>query len=246
MTFSIIAREPETGFIGIATATGKIAVGAQVPHLRPGIGAIATQGYITNPVYAEDGFRLLEAGWTAKEVVEALTTRDQSRDWRQVLVMDRNGSTAAATGKANEAALGIIEAEGVIVGGNMLASDGVLPAMKATYRNARRLPHAARLLEALLAGEAAGGDKRGTCSAAILAQDEAPWPLNLRIDFTTDLMAALKDLYRRSTDKGYKDFRLSLPNRSTGSQQSQAMQRMNAKRSLRRIRRGRGAWLKKL
>ncbi len=214
MTFSIIARDPETGYIGVATATGKIAVGAQVPHLRPGIGAIATQGYTTNPLYAEDGFRLLNAGWTAREVVEALTARDQGRDWRQLLVMDRDGSTAAATGQANEAALGVIDTDNMIVGGNMLANDGVLPAMKAAYRNAKGLPCAARLLAALKAGEAAGGDKRGTCSAAILALDEAPWPLNLRIDFATDLMPSLEDLYRRSTEKDYRDFRLRLPDKS--------------------------------
>jgi uncharacterized Ntn-hydrolase superfamily protein len=217
MTFSIIAHDPATGFLGVATATGKIAVGAQVPHLRPSVGAIATQGFTTNPLYAEDGFRLLESGQTAKGVVETLTTADQGRDWRQLLVMDRDGGAAGTTGKANEAALAVIEADGLIVGGNMLASDGVLPAMMAAYRNGEGLPLSARLLSALKAGEAAGGDKRGTCSAAMLVQDEAPWPLNLRIDFASDLMMALEDLHRRSDEKSYREFRLSLPDRSRPS-----------------------------
>lgn len=211
MTFSIIARDPATGFLGVATATGKIAVGAQVPHLRPGVGAIATQGFTTNPLYAEDGFGLLEAGRTAKDVVETLTTNDGGRDWRQLLVMDRDGGTAGATGASNETVLGVIEAQGLIIGGNMLASDSVLTAMKDAYEWANASPLAARLVAALTAGEAEGGDKRGTCSAAMLVQDEAPWPLNLRIDFAADLVASLDDLYRRSRESSYRDFRLSLP-----------------------------------
>ena len=136
MTFSIIARDTETGLIGVATATGKIAVGAQVPHLRPGVGAIATQGFTTNPLYAEAGFQLLEAGQSAKDVVSTLTKGDDGRDWRQVLVMDRDGGTAGMTGVSNETAFGIIEANGLIVGGNMLANKGVLSAMKDAYERA--------------------------------------------------------------------------------------------------------------
>jgi uncharacterized Ntn-hydrolase superfamily protein len=211
MTFSIIARDPATGFLGVATATGKIAVGAQVPHLRPGVGAIATQGFTTNPLYTEEGFRLLAAGRSSKDVVETLTTNDGGRDWRQLLVMDRDGGTAGATGASNETVLGVIEAQGLIVGGNMLANDNVLTAMKDAYERANASPLAARLVAALKAGEAEGGDKRGTCSAAMLVQDEAPWPLNLRIDFAADLVASLDDLYRRSRESSYRDFRLSLP-----------------------------------
>ncbi len=214
MTFSIIGRDPKSGCLGVATATGKIAVGAQVPHLRPGIGAIATQGLTTNPLYAEDGFRLLDAGWSAEAVVQALTARDQGRDWRQLMVMDGNGGTAGATGDANEAVLGVIKTDDVIIGGNMLANDRVLPSMQAAFLNTEGRPLAARLLAALKAGEAEGGDKRGTCSAAILAQDDAPWPLNLRIDFATDLIATLDDLYRRSSERSYRDFRLSLPHKA--------------------------------
>ena len=154
MTFSIIARDPKSGCLGVATATGKIAVGAQVPHLRPGIGAIATQGLTTNPLYAEDGFRLLDAGWSAEDVVQALTARDQGRHCRQLMVMDRNGGTAGVTGDANEPVLGVISADDVIIGGNMLANGRVLPSMQDAFLNADGHPLAARLLAALKAGEA--------------------------------------------------------------------------------------------
>ncbi len=214
MTFSIIAHDPETGYLGVATATGKIAVGAQVTHLRPSIGAIATQGFTTNPLYAEDGFRLLEKGWTAKQVVQALTDADDGHDRRQLIVMDQNGGTAGATGSANEIELGIIEGNGLILGGNMLASDRILPAMEEAFRHSTGRLLAEKLLAALKAGETAGGDKRGTCSAAMLVQDEAPWPLDLRIDVATDPIAALEDLYERSTEASYQNFRRSLPNRS--------------------------------
>ncbi|MDH3660363.1 MAG: DUF1028 domain-containing protein [Alphaproteobacteria bacterium] len=214
MTFSIIARDPETDTLGVATATGKLAVGAQVPHLRPGIGAIATQGFTTNPLYAEDGFKLLEAGWRADEVVEALTRRDNGRDWRQVIIMDRHGRTAGFTGDANEPAFRLSLADNLAIAGNMLASQSVLTAMENAFVAATSLPLAARLLEALTAGEHAGGDKRGTRSAALLAEDKAGWLVDLRVDFDDQPIAALADLHQRSREQGYMDFRASLPTRS--------------------------------
>ena len=213
MTFSILARDPETGHLGVATATGKIAVGAQVPHLRSGIGAIATQGFTTNPLYAEEGFQLLEDGQSVSKVVQALVGCDQGRDWRQVIVIDRFGRTAGATGSANEAVMGHVEEDDLAIAGNMLAGDGVLPAMRAAYLGVSDRPLAIRLLEALKAGEEQGGDKRGTCSAAMKVQDDAPWPLDLRVDFAADPLSVLEDLYGRSTQTDYVSFRQSLPGR---------------------------------
>lgn len=214
MTFSIIARDPKTGALGVATATGKLAVGAQVPHIRPGIGAIATQGFTTNPLYAEDGFRLLEAGWQADEVVLALTQRDGGRDWRQVIIMDRHGRTGGFTGDANEPAFRLSLTDDLAIAGNMLVSPSVLVAMENTFAAAANRPLAVRLLEALEAGERAGGDKRGTRSAALLAEDEAEWLIDLRVDFDDRPIMALADLYRRSREQDYMDFRARLPNRS--------------------------------
>jgi len=96
---------------------------------------------------------LLGAGWTAREVVDALTTRDQGRDWRQLIVINRFGHTAGATGSSNEAALGLIQEENLAIAGNMLANDKVLPAMKEAYQRAGAQPLAVRLLVALIAGE---------------------------------------------------------------------------------------------
>ena len=214
MTFSIIARDSETGALGVATATGKLAVGAQVPHLRSGIGAIATQGFTTNSLYAEDGFKLLEAGWQAGEIVEALTGRDNGRDWRQVIIMDRHGRAAGFTGDANEPAFQHSLADNLAIAGNMLASQSVLTAMENVFDAAAKRPLAERLVEALTAGERAGGDKRGTRSAALLAEDEAGWLVNLRVDFDDQPIAALTDLYLRSREQDYMDFRARLPTHS--------------------------------
>ena len=99
MTFSILARDPKTGHLGVATATGKLAVGAQVPHLRTGIGAIATQGYTTNPLYAKDGFRLLETGQQVESVV------DQLRLVKSALEMDYTRRAAKASDAGMMAAI---------------------------------------------------------------------------------------------------------------------------------------------
>mgnify|MGYP000906405787 CR=1 FL=1 len=92
MTFSIVARDNETGALGVATATGGPVVGSLVPHAAAGVGAIATQGY-TNPLYGYDGLDLLGEGGDARAVVESLITRDAGRDKRQIIVIDAQGGT---------------------------------------------------------------------------------------------------------------------------------------------------------
>ncbi|MBV8745630.1 MAG: DUF1028 domain-containing protein, partial [Xanthobacteraceae bacterium] len=99
MTWSIIARDPKTGHFGIAIATRFFAVGGVVPHVKSGLGAIATQALL-NRFYGTDGVRLLEQGATAHEVVSAVTAADAGRDHRQMHVMDAQGRIAAHTGKA--------------------------------------------------------------------------------------------------------------------------------------------------
>src|ERR1700732_4805798 len=102
MTFSIIASDPKRGAVGVATATGLLAVGANVPHCAHGVGALATQGHSTSPLYADDGMALLERQWEAQEIVEALTSRDGNRGLRQLIIMDRAGRTAGWTGDCND------------------------------------------------------------------------------------------------------------------------------------------------
>lgn len=211
MTYTIIARDPEIGAIGVATATGSIAVGAQVPHCRFGVGAVATQGWTTNMLFARRGLPLLAKGQSAPHVMRALVAEDEGRDFRQLAVMDREGGTAGWTGAANSEFKGHREERNVIVAGNILAGEAVLEAMIAGYRADGGRDLAERLLAALSAGEAAGGDTRGTCSAALLVDSGSGAALNLRIDFDDRPVAALAALHERSKDAVYRDFLRRLP-----------------------------------
>ncbi|MEQ8355817.1 MAG: DUF1028 domain-containing protein [Kiloniellaceae bacterium] len=211
MTFTIIAREPETGIIGVATATGSLAVGAQVPHCRFGVGAIATQGYSTNVLFARRGLPLLAQAQSAPHVMRTLVAEDEGRDFRQLAVMDATGGSAGWTGEANSDFKAHREGKGFIVAGNILTGPDVLTAMtEAVCANSER-DLAVRLLAALKAGEASGGDSRGTCSAALLVDYGTGAALNLRIDYDPAPVAALEALHERSKDRAYRDFLQRLP-----------------------------------
>jgi uncharacterized Ntn-hydrolase superfamily protein len=211
MTFTIIARDPDSGAIGVATATGSIAVGAQVPHCRHGVGAIATQGYSTNVLFARRGLPMLAGGQSAAEVAKTLVAEDNGRDYRQMAVMDGKGNTAAWTGEANSDSKGQLEASNLVVAGNTLSNAGVLDAMTAAYAASAGEDLATRLLGALAAGEAAGGDSRGTCSAALLLDCGKGAALNLRVDYDEAPVAALQALQLRAQDEEYRYFLLRLP-----------------------------------
>ncbi|MGD1877726.1 MAG: DUF1028 domain-containing protein [Kiloniellaceae bacterium] len=211
MTFTIIGRDPDSGAIGVATATGAIAVGAQVPHCRFGVGAVATQGYSTNVLFARHGLPLLAQGQSAPHVLRGLVAEDEGRDFRQLAVMDRNGKTAGWTGARNSDAKGQIEGDDLIAVGNILKGPAVLPAMIDAYKAAQGAELADRLLAALAAGEAAGGDRRGACSAALLVDIGQGAALNLRVDYDGGPVAALQALYERSKDSEYRDFLKRLP-----------------------------------
>lgn len=211
MTFTILARDAESGALGIATATGSIAVGAQVPHCRFGVGAIATQGHTTNLRFPHRGLQLLARGQPAPQVLQSLVSEDAGHDLRQLAVMDSSGGTAGWTGSANGDFKGHHEGDGVIVAGNILRGPQVLEAMLAAYKQAADAELAERLLAALAAGEAAGGDSRGTCSAALLCDIGTGAALNLRIDYSEAPVAALQALHERSRDREYRDFLRRLP-----------------------------------
>jgi uncharacterized Ntn-hydrolase superfamily protein len=211
MTFTIIGRDPENGAFGVATATGSIAVGAQVPHCRFGVGAIATQGHSTNVLFARRGLPLLAQGRRAPSVLRALLAEDDGRDFRQVAVMDATGATAVWTGAANGDFKGHQEGANFIVAGNILTGPGVLAAMAAAFADTAGENLAVRLLAALRAGEAAGGDSRGTCSAALLLDGGSGAALNLRIDYDPAPVVALEALHERSKDQVYRDFLKRLP-----------------------------------
>ena len=212
MTWSIIARDRCAGRFGIAVATRFFAVGALVPHVKSGVGAIATQA-LTNPFYGIDGLRLLEAGKTAQDVVSGLTAADAGRDHRQLHVMDAQDRIAAHTGTACVDWCGQVAADHVSVAGNMLAGARVIEDTVAAYEKNAGLAFPRRLIAALRAGEAAGGDKRGKQSAALLICGEEEWPdLDLRVDDHVDPLGELERLERVSRER-FVHLRHLLPSR---------------------------------
>jgi uncharacterized Ntn-hydrolase superfamily protein len=212
MTWSIIARDRDTGQFGIAVATRFFAVGALVPHVKSRIGAIATQALV-NPFYGTEGLRLLEQGKSARDVVRAITAADAGRDHRQVHVLDAQGRIAAHTGKACVGWCGQLAGDNVSVAGNMLLGAAVIEDTAAAYARNSAIPLPRRLIAALRAGEAAGGDKRGKQSAALVICGEEEWPdLDLRVDDHADPLAELERLETVSREL-FVHFRRFLPNR---------------------------------
>jgi len=201
MTWSIIARDKNTGQFGIAVATRFFAVGALVPHLKSGVGAIATQALV-NLFYGTDGLRLLEQGASAEEVVATVTAADSGRDQRQVHAIDTQGGTAAHTGKSCIDWCGHVAGDNFSVAGNMLAGPRVIEDTAAAYAKNAALSFPRRLIAAMRAGEAAGGDKRGKQSAALVICGEEEWPdLNLRVDDHAEPLAELERLESISRER---------------------------------------------
>jgi uncharacterized Ntn-hydrolase superfamily protein len=201
VTWSIIARDDKTGQFGIAAASKFFAVGALVPHIASGIGAVATQALI-NPFFGLNGLQLLRDGKSTTETVKTLVAADAGRDHRQLHVMDKDNRIAAHTGERCVAWCGHRAGEGFSVAGNMLAGPQVIDETAATYAANSAIPFACRLIAALRAGEAAGGDKRGKQSATLLIHGEEDWPdLDLRVDDHADPLAELERLERVSRER---------------------------------------------
>lgn len=216
MTWSIIAHDEASGRIGIAVASRAFAVGARVPHIRAGIGAVATQAW-TNPFFGPRGLALLAAGATAEDAVRMLMTADEGRNHRQVHVLDRHGRFAAATGKACVDWCGHLVRETFSVAGNMLAGEAVIDATAQTYADSKDTPFARRLLAAMQAGEAAGGDKRGKQAAALLICDSEEHPiLDIRADDHADPLPELVRLEAMHRDR-YVHYRRYSPTRANPS-----------------------------
>jgi len=211
MTWSIIARDPATGAFGVAIATKFFAVGALCPHASSA-GALATQALI-NPTFGPRGLRMLAEGKQPVQVMAALITADEGRDHRQLHILGR-GDGAAYTGAGCIDWCGHKIAADHSVAGNMLAGPRVVEDTSAAYADNARLPFARRLIAALKAGEAAGGDKRGKQSAALIMCGEEEWPLlDLRVDDHADPLAEMERLERVSRER-YVHFRQFLPTRA--------------------------------
>jgi uncharacterized Ntn-hydrolase superfamily protein len=201
MTWSIVARDPATGAFGVAVATRFFAVGALCVHADGGVGALATQALI-NPTFGPRGLRLLRDGISAAKVVEALVDADPGRATRQLHVQDARGGIAAHTGAECVPWCGHAVHDGFSVAGNMLAGPEVIAETARVYSARGELPFARRLIEALKAGEAAGGDKRGKQSAALRIHTTEEYPaLDLRVDDHADPLAELERLEAVSRER---------------------------------------------
>ncbi|MBC8324192.1 MAG: DUF1028 domain-containing protein [Verrucomicrobia subdivision 3 bacterium] len=173
-TFSIVAFDPATGELGVAVQSKFFSVGSVVPWAKAGVGALATQSW-AKIEYGPDGLELLAKGKSPTEVVNALTKPDARREFRQLGIVDAKGRAASFTGKRCMDWAGHVTGKHFAAQGNILASDAVVKNMAAAFENARKTPEtelADWLMAALEAAQAAGGDKRGRQSAALLVVRE--------------------------------------------------------------------------
>ena len=209
MTWSIVARDADGAF-GVAVASRFFAVGALCPNARSGIGALSTQALV-NPGYGPSGLDQLERGVAAADAVARLVAGDEGREHRQLHLVDQRGRCAAHTGALCIDWCGDRAHDGFSVAGNMLAGPAVLDETARAYQAHASAPFAERLLAAMAAGEAAGGDKRGKQAAALLIHTTEIYPfLDLRVDDHPDPIAELKRLYQVSLER-YQPFLACLP-----------------------------------
>ncbi|HEX6736954.1 MAG TPA: DUF1028 domain-containing protein [Vicinamibacteria bacterium] len=198
-TYSIVARDPATGEMGVAVQSHWFSVGSMVSWAEAGVGAVATQSFV-DPSYGPLGLGLMKAGRTAPEALAALLAGDSGREVRQVGMVDAKGNVATHTGKLDIPAAGGQAGKGYVVQANLMEKPTVWPAMARAYESAKG-DLAERLLAALDAAQAEGGDIRGRQSAAILvvkaASSGRPWAdrvFDLRVEDHPEPLAELRRL----------------------------------------------------
>ena len=205
MTWSILVRDKETGALGAAVASKFFAVGAVCIHVEGGVAALATQALV-NPMYALHAMPRLREGADPAIVLGDCVVPDPGGNQRQSHILDASGRIAQHTGEGCVTWAGHVWGEDVSVAGNMLAGPEVVRATRDGYLAATGTM-AERLLTAMEAGEAAGGDKRGRQSAALKLCSKDPYPdLDIRADDHADPLAELRRLYRVSLER-YAVFR---------------------------------------
>ena len=166
----MVAKCPKTSSLGVCTSSAAPAVRSRVPHVEAEVGAIATQAN-TNILYGINGLKLLKKGFSPQATLETLLKEDPDRETRQVIIIDKQGRTAAFTGKETLDWKGHIMGEDYVVAGNMLVGNRVIKAMAQTFEDSEG-ELAERLMKALEAGQEAGGDKRGKTSAALVVANK--------------------------------------------------------------------------
>lgn len=201
----MVARCQRTLALGACVASGSPAVGSVVPHVESNVGALAVQGY-TNFFHGVNGLRLLREGYPPQEVIEILLRNDNLREMRQIILIDSSGRRAAFTGRETPEWRGHIIGENYVAAGNLLSSGRVLEKMTEEFEESEGEPLAERLMRALEAGEGAGGDRRGSHSAALIVAEREPIHearpiINLRVDLHEDPVKELRRIF-----ESYKDW----------------------------------------
>jgi uncharacterized Ntn-hydrolase superfamily protein len=203
MTYSIVARDPQTGELGVASQSHYFALGRVVTFAQAGVGVVTTQSFV-EPSYGPDGLALMADGASAEDALAQLVSQDADRELRQIAFLDAVGSSSMFTGNRCVPAKGQLSGDNVVVLGNMLAGDDVVPAMLEAYHASVGLL-ADRILAALDAAEAAGGDARGRMSASIVVvsgqRGPRPWSnrlIDVRVDSHETPLVELRRLVELS------------------------------------------------
>lgn len=198
MTFSITARCGQTGAFGVAVSSSSPAVAARCAAVRAGVGAVASQN-ITDPALRDRALAMLSLGIPAPEACRLLRATARHAEYRQLAIVDAAGAAASFSGTHALGVFAAAEAEGVAACGNMLATDAVPARMVEAFAAAGGAPHTPlgdRLIAAMEAGLAAGGEAGPVRSAGLLIAEEAPWPVaDLRVDWHDAPIAELGRLW---------------------------------------------------
>jgi uncharacterized Ntn-hydrolase superfamily protein len=210
MTFSVLTFDEKEGIFAAAAATGSLCVGGWVLRGDIESGLVASQGTSPSSFWRDDCLRYMYTGQSASEAIDLAITSDSGRDYRQIIALDKFGTTSGFTGINSVSHASHITEQNFAVAGNMIAGSHVLEAVKKQV-NSDQAPIDQRMLNALKAGKDAGGDNRGLLSAALLVLSPNHPPLDLRIDYSSDPLSDLQLLLDRSKQSPYYDWLSEVP-----------------------------------
>lgn len=194
-TFSIVGRCPRTGMLGVGVASKYVAVGAVCSHTRAEVGAISSQAY-GNPYLGIDGLDLLQQGLDAQAALDRLLQGDPGREKRQVIIVDNQGRPAAFTGQLTSRWNGHLTGDNFAVAGNILTGEAVIQMMAEVFRRTIEAELPERLLQALEAGQQAGGDRRGKQAAHLQVVHQEAWKyVDLRVDEHPEPVIELRRIF---------------------------------------------------
>ena len=210
MTFSVLKFDEKEGIFAAAAATGSLCVGGWVLRGDIESGLVASQGTSPSSFWRDDCLRYMYTGQSASEAIDLAIKNDSGRDYRQIIALDKFGTTSGFTGINSVSHASHITEQNFAVAGNMIAGSHVLEAVKKQV-NSDQAPIDQRMLNALKAGKDAGGDNRGLLSAALLVLSPNHPPLDLRIDYSSNPLSDLQLLLDRSKQSPYYDWLSEVP-----------------------------------